>query len=87
MNQKTIKALAKFSIIIDKEEQKLYDSMKNLKLSHNRKWLLLKEINNKLEFISNNFADESLKYELKKILSKINIELNQNGRVNWGYYK
>lgn len=86
MNDKTIKAMAKFAMTFENETKKLYDKQKSLKLSHNRKCQLLQTIKNKIKFIKQNYcySCESLDLELNNIMEKIENELTFNGRKNWG---
>lgn len=77
-------AKALLTLFIDEEQEKLYDKYKAIKLSHNRKYLLLKEIYRKLEFVKNNYPSESLRMELHELMKKISSEINFIGRKNWG---
>lgn len=82
MKTKTIKALAKINILLDEEQQKLSDKLKNLKLSHNRKYKLLQNIERNLKILC--YSKQLSNFDLeviKDLLSKINNELTFCGRV------
>ena len=80
-----IKALAKLNGLLDEKTEKLSDKLENLKLSHNRKYRLLEDIEKNLKILIKEQVMGQFGIALiTDLLCKINKELTFVGRVK-GY--